>query len=118
MNADILIDFMKRLVKDAAGKKVFLILDNLKVHHAKVVKAWLADHANEIKVFYLPSYSPELNPDEMLKADLKAVVTAKAPARAKGDLKKATISYLCRLQKSPKRVMSFFLHNRLVRNLL
>ncbi len=46
---------MKRLVKDAAGKKVFLILDNLKVHHAKVVKAWLADHANEIEVFYLPS---------------------------------------------------------------
>ncbi len=43
MNTDILIDFMKRLVKNAASKKVFLILDNLKVHHAKVVKAWLAD---------------------------------------------------------------------------
>ena len=110
MNAGILIDFMKRLVKDAAGKKVFLILDNLKVHHAKVVKAWLADHANEIEVFYLPSYSPELNPDEMLNADLKAVVTSKAPARAKGDLKKATISHLRRLQKSPKRVMRYFQH--------
>ncbi len=77
MNTDILIDFMKRLAKDAAGKKVFLIPDNLKVHHAKGGKAWLADHANEIEVFYLPSYSPELNPDEMLNADLKAVVTAR-----------------------------------------
>ncbi|QIK36701.1 hypothetical protein GWK36_00325 [Caldichromatium japonicum] len=42
MNADILIDFMKRLVKDARGKKIFLILDNLRVHHTKPVKAWLA----------------------------------------------------------------------------
>ena len=110
MNADILIDFMKRLIKDAAGKKVFLILDNLKVHHAKVVKAWLADHGDQIEVFYLPAYSPELNPDEMLNADLKAVVTRQAPARAKGDLKKATISHLRRLQKSPKRVMRYFQH--------
>ena len=63
MNADVLIDFMKRLIKDA-DRKVFLILDNLRVHHAKVVRAWLADHHELIEVFYLPSYSPELNPDE------------------------------------------------------
>ena len=110
MNADILIDFMKRLIK-AAAKKVFLILDNLKVHHAKVVKTWLAANAHEIEVFYLPPYSPELNPDEMLNADLKAVVSSKAPARAKGDLKKATISHLRKLQKSPKRVMRYFQHD-------
>ncbi|KAF1018049.1 MAG: hypothetical protein E5299_00119 [Burkholderia gladioli] len=41
MNADILRDFLKRLIKDMHNKKVFLILDNLKVHHAKPVKAWL-----------------------------------------------------------------------------
>jgi hypothetical protein len=105
MNADILIDFMKRLVKDAAGKKVFLILDDLKVHHARPVKAWLADHADTIEVFYLPSYSLEL---ERLNADLKAVVTRKAPARAKGDLKKAAIGHLRRLQKSPQRVRRYF----------
>jgi transposase len=111
INADLLIDFMKRLIKDAKGKKVFLILDNLRVHHAKPVKAWLAEHAQSIEVFYLPSYSPELNPDEMLNADLKSAVTSKAPARAKGDLKKATVSHLRRLQKSPKRVMRYFQHN-------
>jgi len=110
MNADILIDFMKRLIKDAKGKKVFLILDNLKVHHAKRVKAWLAEHKQQIEVFYLPSYSPELNPDEMLNADLKSVITSNAPARAKGDLKKATVSHLRRLQKSPRRVMRYFQH--------
>jgi transposase len=50
LNADILIDFMKRLVRDA-GRKVYLILDNLRVHHSKPVKAWLAEHKDQIEVF-------------------------------------------------------------------
>lgn len=57
LDTDQLIEFMRRLVKDAK-RKVFLILDTLRVHHAKLVKSWLAKHQEEIKVFYLPSYSP------------------------------------------------------------
>jgi hypothetical protein len=71
LNSDILIDFLKRLVRDA-GRKVYLILDNLRVHHSKPVKAWLAEHKHEIEVFYLPSYSPELNPDEDGQCRLEA----------------------------------------------
>jgi len=107
MNADILIDFMKRLIKDAK-RKVFLILDNLRVHHAKVVKAWLAEHKDEIEVFYLPSYSPELNPDEYMNCDLKAGVHGGLPARTKGQLKAKTIAHLRKLQKLPGRVMKYF----------
>jgi transposase len=118
INADILIDFMKRLVKDAkAGatqtqgcNKVFLILDNLRVHHSKPVKAWLEENKEHIEVFYLPSYSPELNPDEMLNAHLKQVITTAAPARLKGDLKTAVTRQLRRLQKLPQLVKSFFQH--------
>ena len=109
LDSDQLIAFMKRLVKDAK-RKVFLILDNLRVHHAKLVKAWLAKHQDEIEVFYLPSYSPELNPDEMLNADLKQAVTTKAPARTKGQLLKVTTSHMRKLQKSPERVKSYFEH--------
>jgi transposase len=72
-NSDKLIEFLEALIKDA-GRKVFLILDNLRVHHSKPVKAWLAEHQEKIEVFYLPSYSPELNPDERLNADLKYVI--------------------------------------------
>ena len=54
---------MRRLIKDA-DRKVFLILTNLRVHHAKKVKAWLTERTDRIEVFYLPSYSPDLNPDE------------------------------------------------------
>jgi len=109
MNADILIDFFKRLIKDA-DRKVFLILDNLRVHHARKVKAWLADHEEAIEVYYLPSYSPELNPDECLNADLKDGVTRRAPARSKAQLKKAAISHLRKLQKLPGRVRKYFEH--------
>jgi len=75
-------------------KKVFLILDNLRVHHSRLVKAWLLAHAEAIEVFYLPSYSPELNPDEMANADLKQAVTKLAPARTELQLVKATARHL------------------------
>ena len=70
LNAGILIDFLRRLIR-GAKKKVFLILENLRVHHAKLVKAWLVEHADAMEVFYLPSYSPELNPEEMANANIK-----------------------------------------------
>jgi transposase len=104
-----LIDFFKRLVKDA-DRKVFLILDNRKVHHAHPVKDWLAKHDQEIEVLYLPSYSPELNPDECLNADLKDGATRRAPARNKAQLEKEAISHLRKLQKSPQRVRKYFEH--------
>jgi transposase len=109
LNADILIDFLRRLIKGRT-KKVFLILDNLRVHHSKPVKAWLAEHAGEIEVFYLPSYSPELNPDEMANADLKQAVTKLAPARTKPQLVKATVRHLRSVQKQPERIRKYFQH--------
>lgn len=110
MNAALLIDFMRRLLKDAQGRKVMLILDNLRVHHARVVKQWLAEREEKIEVFYLPSYSPELNPDEYLNCDLKAGVHSGEPARAKGGLKKKILSHMRKLQKLPARVQSYFEH--------
>ena len=114
-NAALLIDFMKRLVKGAGGRKVFLILDNLKVHHAKVVKDWLSEpeRKKEIEVFYLPSYSPELNPDEYLNCDLKCGVHSGAPARNKEQLSKKTISHMRMLQKKPARVRKYFEHRKI-----
>ena len=70
MTSEVLIRFMQRLIKDA-GRKVFLVLDNLRVHHSKLVKAWLEEHGEQIEVFFLPSYSAELNPDEIMNGDLK-----------------------------------------------
>lgn len=112
MNAQTLIKFMERLVKDSE-KKIFLILDNLKVHHSYVVKDWLAEHKKEIEVFFLPAYSPELNPDEYLNCDLKQGVHSGIPARTKNDLKRKAISHLRKLQKLPARVKKYFQHPKI-----
>lgn len=51
-----------------------MTLDNLRVHHSKLVKAWVAGHQDEIELFHLPSHSPQLNPEERLNADLKQAI--------------------------------------------
>jgi transposase len=109
MNSATLIKFMRRLVKDS-DHKVFFILDNLRVHHSKLVKEWLEKHNEKIEVFFLPSYSPELNPDEYLNRDLKLNVHNGEPARTKIQLKKKTISHLRKLQKLPDRIKRYFKH--------
>jgi transposase len=106
-NSDKLIEFLEALIKDS-GKKVFLILDNLRVHHSKPVKAWAAERQDKIELFYLPSYSPELNPEERLNADLKHAIGTKVPVRTKAKLKLATTEHMVKLEQSPERVKSFF----------
>ena len=106
-NADRLIEFLEALIKDA-GAKIFLILDNLRVHHSKLVKAWLADRVDLIEVFYLPSYAPELNPDERLNADLKHSIGAKVAVRTKVKLKAATEDHMKAIETSPDRVKTYF----------
>ncbi len=112
MNAKTLIKFLKRLIKDV-GQKIYLILDNLRVHHSKVVNEWLEAHKEQIELFFFPSYSPELNPDEYLNCDLKAGVHSGVPARSKDQLAKKAISHLRMLQKKPKRVKKYFKHPKI-----
>jgi transposase len=104
-----LIVFMSRLIRDT-GRKVYLILDNLKVHHGKIVAEWLETHKEQIVVFYLPSYSPELNPDEYLNGDLKTRVHSGIHAGTEVDLKHKTQSFMRMLIKRPHRVKSYFRH--------
>jgi len=102
-----LIEFLEAPVKEA-GKKVFLILDNLRVHHSKPVKAWLAERQDKIELFYLPSHGPELNPEEILNANLKHAIGTKVPVRTKAKLKLAATAHMTTLEQSPERVKSFF----------
>jgi len=111
MNSKLLIKFMTRLTKDA-GRKVFLILDNLRVHHGKEVKQWLEEHREQIEVFHLPSYSPELNPDEYLNGNLKTKVHSGKPVRNREDLEKKTRSFMRTLLKRPGHVRSYFKHHK------
>ena len=81
--------------------------------YSKIVKHWLEQHKEQIEVFFLPSYSPELNPDEYLNCDLKAGVHSGVPARSKEQLTKKTISHMRMLQKKPNRVKKYFKHPKI-----
>lgn len=63
MTAQLLIKFLKRLIR-SSDRKIILILDNLCAHHSKILQEWLSENKAFIGIFYLPSYSPDLNPDE------------------------------------------------------
>jgi len=107
LNSSILISFLRRMVQDS-DSKVYLILDNLRVHHSKPVKTWLAEHVDLIEVFSLPSYSPELNPVQVANAALFDAVTKHAPARKKGQLELFTSRFLRSIQRRPKRIIGMF----------
>ena len=111
MNADKLIEFMQQLIK-ASDKKVFLILDNLRVHHSKVVKAWLekVEIKKYIEIFFLPSYSPERNPDEYLNCDLKQGISNKQSPKSKEKLQANVQQHMEMLQQNPARVEKYFQH--------
>lgn len=107
MNQNRLITFMKRLTHDAR-RKVYLILDNLRVHHGKIVKAWIAENSDKIAVFYLPSYSPELNPDEYLNGDLKRHVHSGSPARNEKALESKARGYMMKIRRKKDHIKGFF----------
>lgn len=110
-NSDKLIEFLEALINEV-DKKVLLILDNLRVHHSQPVKAWVAERTGRIELFYLPSYSPELNPEERLNADLKQAMGKRVPVRTKAKLRDAANDHMAMLERSPERVRSYFQDQR------
>lgn len=109
MTAKVLIRFLSRLIKDA-NRKVFLILDNLRVHHAKLVRAWLARNQDKIEVHYLPAYCPELNPDEYLNGCLKEAIGKQPAARSHKELETKLRSFMKSKQRQPKYIAKLFRH--------
>ncbi len=85
-----------------------MILDGHPVHRAKAVGRWLADHAEQIEMFVLPGYSPDLNPDELLNNDVKSNAVGRERAKNQAELVGNVRSYLRSTQRQPQIVMHFF----------
>src|SRR4051812_29433255 len=106
LNADLFLDFLRRLTKDAE-RKVILIVDNLKVHKAGKVQAWAESHRHEIELVYLPSYAPDRNPSEYLNNDLKQQLRQQPQPDTKEELTRRARSVLHAIQRSPRRVIPY-----------
>ena len=107
--ADVFLEYLERLVK-SSKRKVYLIVDNHRVHHAKKVNAWLEGQTGEIAVHYLPTYSPELNPDEYLNNSLKGRVHSGLRAQNAKQLETKARRHMRLLQNRPRKVKKFFEH--------
>lgn len=100
--------FLRRLLQHRGGQKVFLIVDRHPVHKARSVTRWLAARTDQIALFLLPGYSPELNPDELLNQDVKTNALGR---RRPGDLAEMmgdARAYLRSTQKQPDLVRRYF----------
>jgi transposase len=106
----VFIDFLRRLLRDCDGRKVHLIVDGHPVHRAKAVSAWVGRHAKRIQLHFLPGYSPELNPVELLNHDVKANAAGRRRPRSAGELRDELHGYLRRRQRQPQVLIRFFDH--------
>jgi transposase len=105
--AKVLIEFCTRLLR-SVDHKVLLIVDRHPTHRSKKFHDWLADRADRIELFYLPGYSPELNPDECLNQDVKSNAAGRRRAGTQGELVSNVRSHLHRTQKRPDKVKGYF----------
>lgn len=106
VNATVFREFLKRLIAGMT-RKIFLVVDGHPAHKAKLVQRFVQDNRHAIELFFLPPYAPELNPDELAWAHIKARV-AKATVQTKEQLKASVERALHRLQKLPDIVAGFF----------
>lgn len=101
------IEFLRRLVH-GAERPIFLIVDGHPVHRAAAVKTFVASLEGKLRLFFLPPYSPELNPDEHVWNDLKNNGVGPAMILGPDDLKRKVLGHLRSLQRTPDKVRSFF----------
>jgi transposase len=108
MNAGKFIDFLEALLDSVPGK-IFLILDGHPVHKAKKVSEFVEEKAGgRLKIFFLPPYSPDLNPDEWVWNNVKNDRIGRSVIMSADGLKSMAIGALRRLQKLPAIVRGFF----------
>jgi len=99
--------FLNRLARQTRGR-IFLIVDGHPVHRSVKIKAWLAAQNHRIRLFFLPGYSPELNPDEVLNQDVKSNAVGRRRARNQPELIRNVRGYLRGRQKQPHIVRNYF----------
>jgi transposase len=105
--AEVFLEFLKRLIRQIP-KYIILIIDQHPVHVSARVKKWLTENEKRIQVFYLPSYSPDLNPDEILNQDVKSNVVGRARPHDQEQMMQKVRSYLHSRQRKPHIVKKYF----------
>jgi transposase len=109
MNSELFLTFLKQMIK-FKRRKVILIVDNLKVHHSKLVTEWCEANKERIELVFLPAYSPQINPDEYLNNGLKQALASQQPPKNKPQLDAMVEVFMLLLSAVKQHMMAFFRH--------
>jgi transposase len=101
------IEFCKQLIRDVENR-IFLIVDGSSVHTARETREFVESTQGKLRLFFLPPYSPELNPDEWVWKNVKHDTIGRSAIRGKDDLRAVALGALRHLQKVPGKVRGFF----------
>jgi len=107
VNADVFIEFLKRPIK-GTRRNIFLIVDRGPAHRAKKVSAFVGTMGTKLRLFFLPPYAPDRNPDELAWKHLKADTVGRMAVTTKDDLAKKVRRSMRRLQNDPRKIRSFY----------
>jgi len=106
-NGSVFIDFLNRLIKHK-HYKIFLVVDGHSAHKTKLVKAWLEEHKDRIEIFFLPPYSPELNPQEYVNQDLKTNIIGKKRPINKAQMRSNVEDFMTKRKNDKSQVQKYF----------
>ena len=106
MKAPVFCEFLKRLIHNVP-RKIFLILDGHPVHRSSQVKKFIQTTKGKLRLFYLPPYSPELNPDELVWNNVKSNM-GRSSIKGPDDFQEKVRYYLRSLQRTPAKICGFF----------
>ena len=107
MSAELFVAMLAQLMR-YRKKPLFLILDSLPAHKAKVVQNYVKSAGGKLELYFLPGYAPELNPDELVWNYMKRTGTAKRPLTRGQSLQDRIEADLLHIQNNPALVRSFF----------
>lgn len=106
-NKEKMVEFLERFA-DEEGPKKFLILDRHSAHLSHLVSDWAKEHAKQVELFFLPAYSPHLNPAEILNQDIKQHIRRTGSGANKTDLLKRVRSFLFGVQRKREQIVNYF----------
>lgn len=106
-NGEVFIDFLKRMIR-YSKEKIYFITDGHPAHKTKKLNKWLSDNKERIELFFIPPYSPELNPQEYVNQDLKTNIIGKKRPINKGQMKDQVNEFMKNRKKDKEQVKKYF----------
>ena len=104
-DAEVFLQFLKNTLSQYPTGKIVMVLDNARIHHAKLIQPFLGENAHRLTLMFLPPYSPNLNLIEGLWGWLKSNVVNNVFFSKVDEIRIAISSFLDTINKVPQQII-------------